>query len=387
MKKKVVVLFILLCVSFLCITPQKAKAETLNDNITEQLDNLDIDGLEDYLNGLTNEERALFDLSFYEQIKNIIDGKFGVEVKDIFNNLFSSLFSSFKTQLPHFVAILAISVICGIVSSSSSNSLSNSTKEVIFFVCIISVILIVSVDLSALLSNTKNTLEKLTNLSEIMLPIVITLMIAGGGNVSAAMYKPAVAFLSNGICNIFINTLLPLVTLTVIFAILSNISNEIKLNKMCDFVSSLIKWIIGLSITVFSFFMTAQGLTGASVDGISFRAAKYALSNSIPIVGGFIKDGFDIVLAGSILLKNAVGLSVVLLVFSLILTPLMNLIAYQLLLKLFSGISEPIGDSRVSSLLAALSKSVSFLIAIVLAVGLMLFISLMLLIVSANSFI
>lgn len=50
---------------------------------------------------------------------------------------------------------------------------------------------------------------------------------------------------------------------------------------------------IGLSITIFTFFMSAQGLSSAVIDGVSFRAAKYAITNSIPIVGGFLKDGFD----------------------------------------------------------------------------------------------
>jgi hypothetical protein len=54
--------------------------------------------------------------------------------------------------------------------------------------------------------------------------------------------------------------------------------------------------------------MTVQGITSASIDGISIRATKYAISNSIPIVGGFLRDGFDIVIAGSVLIKNAVGI-------------------------------------------------------------------------------
>lgn len=45
-----------------------------------------------------------------------------------------------------------------------------------------------------------------------MLPVILTLMIASGGNASAALYKPAVAFLSNGISSVFINVLIPIIS-------------------------------------------------------------------------------------------------------------------------------------------------------------------------------
>lgn len=369
------------------VVPITASAETLNDNINDQLENLDLAKLEEYLNSLTDEERALFGDSFYTQVKKILNGETDISLGNLFGDLLKAFFSSLAQLLPHFVIILAICVLCGIMSSGRSSFLSEGTKDIIFYVSIISVTIVLLSDFGALFGNTQNTIKKLTNLSEIMLPVIITLMIASGGTTSAALYKPAVAFLTNGISGIFTTVLMPLICLTVVFSVLSNLSSGFKIGKMQDFVSGIIKWIIGVSITVFSFFMTAQGLTSANIDGISLRAAKYAISNSIPIVGGFLKDGFDLVLAGTVLIKNAVGVGVVFLVFSLLLTPVLNLIVYQLLLKLFAALAEPVGDSRISGLLTSLSKSVSFLLAVVLAIGLMLFISLMLLIVSANAFI
>ena len=100
-----------------------------------------------------------------------------------------------------------------------------------------------------------------------------------------------------------------------------------------------------------------------------------------------MKDGFDLVLAGSVLIKNAVGLGAVFLLFSILLQPVVYLIVFQLLLKLFAALTEPVGDTRVSDFLLGVSKAVNYLLAIMFAVGLMIFISLLLLIISANAFI
>ncbi|PWM70858.1 MAG: hypothetical protein DBX59_09840 [Bacillota bacterium] len=389
MKKKKLLFILVVFIIALVFLPVMgtASAESLEDNIDEQLGNLDLSGIEDYVNSLTEEEQGVFSNGFLAVVKDILNGNAQYSVGDVFQVFFRSVIEEFKLLVPHFAIILAIAVLCTIVSSARANFLSESIKEMVFYVCIIAVIVILAADFGALVENSKNTIQKLTNLSQIMLPVIITLMIAGGGTASAALYKPAVAFLTNGISGIFLNVLIPVVGLTVVFSVLSSLSSSFKLNNTQSFLHGLIKWLIGLSVTVFAFFMTAQGLSSAVIDGVSFRAAKYAITNSIPLVGGLLKDGFDLVLAGTVLIKNAVGLSAVFLIFSIILQPVIHLLVFQLTLKLFAALAEPVSDGRISALLASVSKSVSYLLAIVLAIGLMMFISFLLLIISANAFI
>lgn len=389
MKKKKWIFFLLIVFAVFIVFPAAgtASADSLEENIDEQLGNLDLSGIEEYLNSLTEEEQGVFGNGFLAVVKDILNGEIQYSVGDVFQIFFSSVLKELQLLIPHFIVILAITVLCSVVGSVRGNYFSESIKELVFYAGMIAIIIILAADFGALVENSKNTIEKLTNLSQIMLPVILTLMIAGGGNASAALYKPAVAFLTNGISGVFINVLIPVVGLTVVFAVLSNLSSSFKLNNTQSFLHGIIKWVIGLSVTVFAFFMTAQGLSSAVTDGISFRAAKYAISNSIPLVGGLLKDGFDLVLAGTVLIKNAVGLSAVFLIFAVILQPVIHLIVFQLVLKLFAALAEPVGDSRIAGFLAAISKSVSYLLAIVLAVGLMMFISFLLLIISANAFI
>ncbi len=220
-----------------------------------------------------------------------------------------------------------------------------------------------------------------------MSPIIITLMVAVGGNVSASVYKPSVAFLSSGIINVFMYAVIPLISFMTIFNIANNFSSSIKLGKFSDFFASTIKWIIGIVITIFTMFLSVQGITCANFDGISVKAAKYAISNSIPLVGGFLKDGFDLVVAGSVLIKQSVGFAVLFALFILVFSPVINMVAFSLLLKLVSSIIEPISDVRISNFCMGLSKTVSYLIASILSVGFMVFITVLLMIFSANAFI
>jgi stage III sporulation protein AE len=234
---------------------------------------------------------------------------------------------------------------------------------------------------------TRKTIENITNLNQIMSPIIITLMVATGSKVSASVYSPQTILLSGIITNVFLNVILPLnIVMTVINAT-SSLSGNNNLNSFNEFITSLIKWIIGISFTVFAIFITTQGLTSATFDGASIKAAKYAISNSIPIVGGFLKDGFDVMIAGSILIKNSLGIIGIILVFTIIFAPIVKILVLSLILKLTNALIETFYNGKMTSLIKNSSKCISYFNISILISGFMLFITILITIITANSFI
>ncbi len=92
------------------------------------------------------------------------------------------------------------------------------------------------------------------------------------------------------------------------------------------------------------------------------------------------------IMAGSALIKNAVGSCGIILLAIVILLPLLQYAVYNLFLKLSSSVVEPLGVSGVSSLLASISKTVNYFIAGLLGVGFMYFVTILLLICSSTAF-
>ena len=130
-KKKIFILMIILFLVFF-ISPVTASADSLNDNINEQLGNLDLSEIEEYLNSLTEDERGVFEESFLKVVEEILNGEAEYSISDVFSVFFSGVLSDFARLIPHFAVILAISVLCGLITASKSNYLSESIKEVVF---------------------------------------------------------------------------------------------------------------------------------------------------------------------------------------------------------------------------------------------------------------
>lgn len=378
--KKILILILPFLVLFTTLNIRVVKAETLNENIENQLEKIDFSDLSNFF-----EENGQDD--FVVCLKKLLNGNYDFSFNSIKESIKNLILVNFRSLLPIFLIILGIVLICEIFNIMKGNSLSKQTTQIVNFVCFISVYSLIVFEIIKVFKNTVNIIQNIAKLNEIMSPIILTLMIASGGSVSANIYKPTVTFLSSGITSIFLNILLPIVGIMFIFNILSGISSSIKLDKFIDTISSIFKWIMGISITIFTVFLSIQGLSSASFDGISLKAAKYAISNSIPIVGGFIRDGFDLVIAGSLIIKNAVGLSSLFCFFYMVISPLLFIFTLSTMLKFFAGIIDLFSSVIISSVLIKCSKTLSYLTAIILVVSLIFFITVLLMIVSASSFI
>jgi len=386
MNKKIICFIIILFV-FVVFLPGTSLcyADELSDVINSQLDNIDFTEIEDFINSL--EDKSFFSGGFLDYVKSVLNGNANFNIVSIFNVFLQYIMSDIIEILPTLFAVLGVSLFCSVAYMNKSSFLSESTKDVIFFACFSTVILLVLSDVVNILSNVYKSISSLSELSQCVFPVLLTLMVASGGNVSASIYTPTVAFLSTGFVSILTKFLFPLITVMLILGIVGNVSKNVSLEKAHDFTVSLGKWSLGLCVTVFSFFITVQGIGSAITDGVSLRVTKYAISNSIPLIGGFLSGGFDLVLAGSVLIKNAVGVGSLFLIVVITIKPILTLIVYRLLIMFFSAIIDPISDKRFTSYLSILNKTLSFLLALVISVAFMVFILLLLLVCSANSFI
>lgn len=356
-------------------------ADSLTDSVNEQLENIDLSHIEDYFNNLQIKPQ----INYIDYLSNLLKGEYSLDFNLMLNGFLQIFFNQVFASLPIFLSIIAITIFCSITQSFKNTFLSQSVSDLIFFICFISVILMLFSEIVFIYENTKKTIENISKLIEIMSPIMLTLIIASGGTVSASIYRPTIVFLSSGVVNIFLNLILPLVSIMMAFSVVSNFSSSIKLNKFIDCASSIIKWVIGLTVTIFGLFITINGISSANHDGISIRATKYAITNSIPIVGGFIKDSFDFILAGSVLIKNAIGITSVLILFFTILSPIISIAVFSLLIKFTSAITENIGDVRISNFCTSMSKCISYLCACIVMVSFMFFIMVVLMILTGNT--
>lgn len=355
------------------------KDNAIGDAVLEQIEKLDTAALEEYLASLG----YFSDESLTERLLSYMKGG-SLNYGEFFKGLAAVFLENVTAMTPAFSCVVGISLLCGVLSSLKSHIIGQSVSDTVFLVAFAASLAPVLAVLTECFSLARDSVFAMRKQMELIFPLILTLMSASGNSVSAAIYQPAVAFLSTTIVQIVTSIVFPLTVTVIAFSLAGHLSPELKLNRFADFFKSMNKWIVGVSISVFGMFFTVQGLTSATYDGVAKRAAKYALGTGVPIVGGFLAGGFDLAIAGSILIKNSLGTFGIVMMISVIAEPLITLIAVNLLLRLCAAVCEPLGDTRISDFLADTAGNLNYCTAGLLFVAFLYLVTIVLTICSAE---
>lgn len=353
--------------------------DRLEEEVEELLGSLDTDELQAYLDSF-DEYRGK---DVKEMLASLVTGDFALEYDSLFEAVLGLVWEEGRAMLPAFAVILAVAVLCGILNSAKNGFLQGTMSDIIHFAAYVSVGAVILAVLTNVLQTGFSAIAQMQKQMQIVCPILLTLMAASGGAVSAGVFRPAVAFLSSGICELFTAVVLPTSVVVIALTFAGNLSPEVRCEKLGGLFKSVNKWLIGLTLGLFTLFLTVQGIASAQYDGISLRTIKYLVSGSVPIVGGFLSGGVDLVLAGSSLIKSALGSFSVFLLFATILRPVLLFAAFQLFLRLCAAATEPVGG-KISSFLSSLANDCGFFVAGLLCVAFLYFLTVILLVCSAG---
>ncbi|MBR1987856.1 MAG: stage III sporulation protein AE [Clostridia bacterium] len=359
--------------------------DELQETIISQLDEIDFKELNLVLEDFNKSNNNLFSISnIKSKIYSIISGENAINYSNLISSLFSGVIDLFLSYLPIVSLIIVIAIVSNLLNGIKSKFNEKSTGNLIHLVCFLTVVILVVGMVTKLATSTGKSISSMVKQSNILFPILITLMTATGGGVTAGTFQPIVAILSTYISDIFSYFIMPLFMLSFVFDIISNFSDSIKLDKFSSFISSFFKWSVGIVFTLFFAIMTLQGISAGSFDNVSIRTTKYTIKSYVPIMGGYLSDGMDLILASTVLIKNSIGLVGVLLIINTILSPILEIVIFSLVMKLMSAIVQPLGDKKTSNFLNNISKSITMLSTCVIAIGFMYLITMGLVMTSAS---
>lgn len=343
-------------------------SKELSDEINKKLDELNTGQFDDVLSNLTDRQKSIFgNVSFVEKIKQILNGSEKLNFSTLLQLLLSIIGDNIIGIVPILATVCAIAIISNILMKIRGKAMNKPLGDIIHFACFAVIVVVVLTGVSELIKLTAGTLESLKNQMEVLFPILLTVMASLGAGSSVSIYQPLIAILSGIMMEIFSKIVLPVFALSIIFNVIGNLTGTVKLNKMSNFFSSLFKTITGFCFTIFLGSLAISGIVAGSFDSISIRATKFAIKSYIPTIGGFLSDGFSLILASSVLIKNAGGYAGIILLFATVITPLTKIFLFKLGLSLVAGIIEPVADERVTNFVSKTAKSLSMLYSIILA--------------------
>lgn len=325
----------------------------------------------------------LENIDISEIFKDATKGK--IDNKKIFGKILNLLGKEVKGTLKTLISILIIVLIHSLLKSITDELEHKEVSKIIYYVEYILIVTIIMSSFSEILDSVKNSITDLIGFSQSLIPLLITLMLYTGSITTSSVLEPILLFLIQFIANLIQNLILPVVSIIVVLIVISKISERIQITKLAKFMNTSIVWFLGIVLTLFVGVMSLEGTLTASVDGITAKTTKAAVSNLIPVVGKILGDSVDTVLGCGVVLKNAVGVVGVIVIIGICLLPIIKLATFSIMYSILSCVIEPLADEKIVKLIEEMSGIFKLLLAILCSVSVLLIIGVTLVIKISNS--
>lgn len=283
------------------------------------------------------------------------------------------------------IVTIVILVVFSMVLETLQTAFERNTVSKIAYTISYMVIIILAINsFQIAIGFAKEAISSMINFMMAMVPLLLTLLASMGNVVTVTVMHPLIIFMVHLVGTLIYVGVFPLLFFSAILHIVSSISDKYKVTQLANLMRSISVGLLGVLLTIFLGVISVQGATSSVTDGVSIRTAKYITGNFVPVIGRAFSDATDTVISASLLVKNAVGLSGVIILLFLCAFPAIKILTLALIYNASAAIMQPLGDSPVLGCLKTIGKSMIYVFAALAAVGLMFFLAITILITAGN---
>lgn len=199
-------------------------------------------------------------------------------------------------------------------------------------------------------------------------PVLTGIIISCGQASTGSSYYYLMLAVGQFISRTAQNILIPFLNAFLGLSVICSVSSAVRLNGLCAALGRLIKWVLTFSMLIFTAVLTFQTILSSASDSTGLRAARFAISSFVPIVGGALSDAFSTVQGCVKMLKSGVGIFAVLGSAFIFLPIVAECIFWSFTINISLIGAEVFGLSQPAKLLKSVCTVVNTVLAILLCV-------------------
>lgn len=356
-----------------------------NDLVQKQLEYIETDDIEQYwqriyeeYNGFLpgSEPPSIFDL--------ILDNREGFDVKGALLGFFEYFLFEIVHNMGLLGTIAVLTVFCMLLQQMQTAFEQNTVSKVAYAVAYLVLIILAINSFAVAIETAQSTIGGMVNFMLALIPLMLTLLGAMGNVVSVTVFHPLIAFLVHVIGTVVYTVVFPLLFFSAVLGMISSYAVQYPLTNLARLLRNVSMSALGIFMTVFLGVVSVQGAATAVTDGVTIRTAKYVTGNFVPVVGGLFAEAADTVVGASLLVKNAVGMSGVIILMFICAFPALKILALALIYSFTGAVMQPLGDSPIIQCLDTIGKGLITIFAAMATVGLMFFIAVTIIVAAGN---
>jgi stage III sporulation protein AE len=368
MKKIVIVIFALLVFITLSVTAFGVSEDDLT-SAAEEI-GVDINALED---------------SVPEDAEDLLDEKgitptdttvmTSIKPSEIIRYIWDTVKGKASYPLKVFAAIVAVIMLSSVVEGLQDTIADKKLTKIYGIICVIVAVSVIAAPVSETIRAAAQALYDGGIFMAGYIPVFSGITASSGHFTSAASYSLIVIFASDAAVMLASEFMIPILSICMALGIVEAINPNFSLTGITNAVQTGTKVLITFIMVVFLGLLSTQSIIGASADTLGVKAAKFAASNFIPVVGSAVADAYTTVKASLGLLRGGVGFFGIAAIFLLAVPPLIEVGLMRLAFSAAELVTDVFGVNSVKILLKNTVKILSLVFSILVCFAVMLIIS------------
>lgn len=338
-----------------------ARALSVEEVLTAQEETLDVDGLERA--GQDSGGTVEYGVGLDDGLEQLLDTG-SQEVRGIVRRAVRSG-----------VLLLVILLLCSVAETAQS-TLGRTNLQAAPLAGALAVTAVAVTDVNSLLGLGKTAIDGMSSFANVLLPAVAAVTAATGAVTGAAARQMAAVLFCDLLVNLVSRLLIPLLYGYIAVSVAQAALGNDGLQRL----AGLLKWIVTTVLTgvmlAFVGYLTVSGVVAGTADAMTVKAAKFAISGAIPVVGSILSDAAETILASAGVLKGTVGVFGTLTILGICLLPVLQMSVHYLLYKVVAALAATVGAGRVCGLVEQIGSAFGLMLGMTGACCLLLLIAL-----------
>ncbi|AIQ75649.1 MULTISPECIES: stage III sporulation protein AE [Paenibacillus] len=366
-------------------TPESGSSSPVDQWVKSQVNNLPKDKVESYWDQLMKDYGGFFpDGATPTLMDMLLPGDKGLSLKGVLSGLLGFMWHEVLYNGKLLVTIVMISVLSMILETLQTAFERKTVSKVAYTLCYMVVLVIAVNSFNIAIGYAKDAIDRMIDFMMAMIPLLFALLASMGNIVTVSVTHPLIVFMIHTVGTMIHTLVFPLLFFSAVLHLVSALSEKYKLTQLANLLRNIGAGLLGVLLTVFLGVISVRGITSSVTDGVTIRAAKYITGNFVPVIGKMFADATDTVISASLLVKNAIGLSGVIIILFLCAFPAIKILVLALIYNIAAAVMQPLGETPIVVCLQTIGKSMVYVFAALAAVSLMFFMAVTIMLTAGN---
>ncbi len=316
--------------------------ESYYDNFYE---NIEIDNLEEELQEINRRYGKSEHVSFELIFGLLMEGKVDEAIREATLQLYDNITVEIKYNGELLVKLILLVIIAAIFNTYSSVYKFSYVGEQGFFVTYIMIAVLLIQSFTLVYDLAQDTIYYINEVVKCLLPALYMSLMLCSGLTTSHMVNTMFLWMLSLIEALLLKVVLPGIQIYFLIVLLNQVSAVDRFSKLAGLLKQGLQFVLKAVVTGLIGLNVMKSMLIPVYDNAKYNILQKGLS---VVPGGATLSGLSTILVGAgVLIKNSVGVSVVIILLVLGSIPLLEILCFYIVYKLILAMVQPISDERI----------------------------------------